>query len=93
MLAVVIAQNSQRVPDEGTGIGLILLGVAIALAVAFTIFTIFRRASKNATTGAPGDTPHKSGHVGTSDPPDARTGDRMPPQRRGVEQSGSSSGS
>ena len=93
MLAVVIAQNSQRVPDEGTGIGLILLGVAIALAVAFAVFTIFRKASKNATTGAPGNTPHKSGHVGTSDPADAQTGDRMPPQRRGVEQSGSSSGS
>ena len=77
MLAVVIAQNSQRVPDEGTGIGLILLGFAIFLAVAFTIFMIFRRMSKSATTGAPGNTPHKSGHVGTSDPPDTRTGARI----------------
>ena len=90
---VVIAQNSQRAPDEGVGFGLILVGVLIAAAVAFLIITIFRKASKSATTGAPGNTPHKSGHVGTSDPPDMRTGDRIAPSRRGVEQSGSSSGS
>ena len=88
-LAIVIAQNSQRVPDEGSGIGLILLGVAIALAVAFTVFMLLRRASKS----RPGTLPHESGHVGVSNPPDTRTGARIEPQRRGVEQSGSSSGS
>ncbi len=90
---VVIAQNSQRTPDEGVGIGLILVGVLIAAAVAFLVITIFRKASKSATTGAPLREPHKPGHVGTSDPPDARTGARIDPSRRGVEQSGSSSGS
>ncbi len=92
----IIAQNSQRVPQEdGIGIGLILVGVAIAIAVAVTIFTIFTKASKRATTGAPGYDPHPSGHVGTSDPAefaDTRTGAKIEP-RRGVEQSGSSSGS
>ncbi len=93
MLATIIAQNSQRVPDEGTGIGLILVGALIAVAVAFTIFMIFRKISKSSAAGAPVATPHKPGHVGTSDPIDARTGARIEPQRRGVEQSGSSSGS
>ena len=88
-LAIVIAQNSQRAPDEGTGIGLILLGVAIALAIAFAVFMFLRRASKS----RPGNLPHTQGHVGVSNPPDTRTGDRIEPQRRGVEQSGSSSGS
>ena len=89
MLAIVIAQNSQNVPDEGTGIGLILLGVAIFLAVVVGVFLFLRRASK----GVPGDLPHDPGHVGTSDPPDTEAGARITPQRRGVEQSGSSSGS
>ncbi len=95
MLGVVtlIAQNSQRAPDEGVGLGLILLGALIAAAVAFLVITIFRKASKSATTGAPGHDPHKPGHVGTSDPPDTRTGARIDPSHRGVEQSGSSSGS
>jgi hypothetical protein len=92
-VAIVIAQNSQEAPEEGTGIGLILLGVLIAAAVAVGIFLIFTRMSKKASTGAPGAEPHDPGHVGVADPPDARTGARIDPSRRGVEQSGSSSGS
>jgi hypothetical protein len=89
VLAIVIAQNSQNVPDEGTGIGLILLGVAIFLAVVVGVFLFLRRASK----GVPGNLPQDPGHVGVSDPPDVDSGARITPQRRGVEQSGSSSGS
>ena len=89
MFAIVIAQNSQRVPDEGTGIGLILLGVAIVLAVVVGVFLFLRRASKS----VPGNLPHEPGHAGTSDPADAQTGATITDQRRGVEQSGSSSGS
>ena len=88
-LITVIAQNSQEAPDEGTGIGLILLGVLIAVAVAVTILMVLRRASKHRPT----DTPHVQGHVGVADPADTRTGARIDPSRRGVEQSGSSSGS
>lgn len=93
-LITIIAQNSQRVPQEdGIGIGLILVGVLIAAAVATTIFLVFTRLSRREAAGAPKYTPHEQGHVGTSDPPDVRTGARIDPSRRGVEQSGSSSGS
>jgi hypothetical protein len=93
-LITIIAQNSQRAPqDDGIGIGLILVGVLIAAAVATTIFLVFTRLSRRESAEAPGYTPHEPGHVGTADPPDARTGARIDPSRRGVEQSGSSSGS
>ena len=76
-------------PATSGALSLSALGVAIALAVAFTVFMLLRRASKS----RPGTLPHESGHVGVSNPPDTRTGARIEPQRRGVEQSGSSSGS
>jgi hypothetical protein len=61
---VVLAQNSQDAPEEGVGIGLILLGVLIAVIVAVAIFMVFTRASKRrATKGSP-DEPHRPGHVG-----------------------------
>jgi heme/copper-type cytochrome/quinol oxidase subunit 2 len=60
----ILAQNSQEAPDEGIGLGLILLGVLIAVIVAVAIFTVFTRASKRrAEKGAPDD-PHRPGHVG-----------------------------
>ena len=93
-LITIIAQNSQRVPqDDGVGIGLILVGVLIAAAVATAIVLVFTRLSRRESSSAPGYTPQEPGHVGTDDPRDARTGARMDPSRRGVEQSGSSSGS
>ena len=93
-LITIIAQNSQRAPqDDGIGIGLILLGVLIAAAVATAIFLVFTRLSRRESASAPQYTPHEQGHVGTTDPPDVRTGAKMTPSRRGVEQSGSSSGS
>ena len=92
-LFITIAQNSQEAPDEGTGIGLILLGVLIVAAVAIGLWLAFTRLQRNRAGMTPGRETHDPGHVGVADPPDARTGARIDPSRRGVEQSGSSSGS
>ena len=67
MLAVVIAQNSQRVPDEGTGIGLILVGVLIAVLVAIAVLTAFRTYSKKTRETGPDREPHKPGHAGRAE--------------------------
>jgi flagellar basal body-associated protein FliL len=63
-LLVILAQNSQDAPDDGVGIGLILVGVLIALAVAVGIFTVFTKGSKRRRTNPPPDEPHEPGHVG-----------------------------
>jgi hypothetical protein len=63
-LLTILAQNSQDAPDEGVGIGLILVGVLIALVVAGAIFTVFAKGSKRRRQAPPPDEPHKSGHVG-----------------------------
>jgi hypothetical protein len=63
-LLVLAQRGTQEVPDEGVGIGLILLGVLIALAVATAIFLAFNKLSKRERQTGPDDTPHRSGHVG-----------------------------
>jgi uncharacterized membrane protein YccC len=64
-LFTILAQNSQRPPeDDGLGIGLILLGVLIAALIAFGIFTVFTKGTKRRRGTAPGDDPHRPGHVG-----------------------------
>ncbi len=63
-LVTVVAQNSQEVPEEGTGIGLILVGVLIAVLVALTVFAILRRISRDRGGSAPPDDPHPPGRVG-----------------------------
>ena len=61
----ILAQNSQRVPeDDGVGIGLILLGILIAALIALAIFTVFTKASKGRRGGAPTEDPHPPGRVG-----------------------------
>ena len=61
----ILAQNSQRPPeDEGIGIGLIILGVLIAVAIAFAIFTVFTKTTKRSRGTAPGEDPHRPGSVG-----------------------------
>jgi hypothetical protein len=63
-LLTILAQNSQDAPDEGVGIGLILVGVLIALLVAGALFTVFTKGSKRRRSTPPPDEPHKPGHVG-----------------------------
>ena len=64
-LLTILAQNSQSPPkDEGIGIGLILLGVLIALTIAFAIFTIFTKGNRKHRGTAPTDDPHPPGQVG-----------------------------
>ena len=64
-LLTILAQNSQSPPkDEGIGIGLILLGVLIALIIAFAIFTIFTKGNRKHRGTAPTEDPHPPGQVG-----------------------------
>jgi flagellar basal body-associated protein FliL len=63
-LAGVLAQNSQDAPEEGVGIGLILLGVLIAVLVAAVLFAVFTKGAKRRQESPPPDEPHKPGHVG-----------------------------
>ena len=66
VLAVVtfLAQNSQEPPDEGVGLGLILLAVLFVIAVAVGIWLAFTKGSKRARGTAPDEEPHRPGHVG-----------------------------
>jgi hypothetical protein len=59
-----LAQNSQDAPEEGVGIGLILVGVLIAVLVAAALFVVFTKGSKRRHESPPPDEPHKPGHVG-----------------------------
>ena len=62
---VLAQRGTQEPPDEGIGIGLILLGVAIVLLVAFAVMFAFRTYSKKTRETGPDATPHKQGHVGS----------------------------
>ncbi|HEX2084115.1 MAG TPA: DUF6479 family protein [Solirubrobacteraceae bacterium] len=64
-IATVLAQRgTQEPPDEGIGIGLIILGVVIALLVALAVITAFRTYSKRTRETGPDREPHRPGHVG-----------------------------
>ena len=71
MLAEIIIfaqeRGTQEPPDEGVGIGLILLGFLIFLLVAAAILYAFRTYSKKTGETGPSRTPHKPGHVGSRD--------------------------
>jgi flagellar basal body-associated protein FliL len=57
-------RGTQEPPDEGVGIGLILLGVLIVILVAAAVLFAFRTYSKKTRETGPDDTPHRPGHVG-----------------------------
>jgi hypothetical protein len=59
----VIAQNAQEPPDEGIGIGLILLGVLIVAAVAVGVWMALSRVSRREAAGPPRE-PHDRDQVG-----------------------------
>ena len=63
-LLTVLAQNSQDAPEEGVGLGLILLAVLFVLAVAVGIWLAFTKGSKRGRGTGPDDEPHRPGHVG-----------------------------
>ena len=66
MLAAVltfIAQNAQEPPEEGVGIGLILLGVLIVIAVAVGVWFALQKLSKREAGGPPRE-PHDPDSVG-----------------------------
>ena len=63
-LLIIAQRGTQEPPDEGTGIGLILVGIAIAALVAFAVIMAFRTYSKKTRETGPDREPHKPGHAG-----------------------------
>ena len=63
-LVTFLAQNSQDAPEEGVGVGLILLAVLFVIAVVVGIWLAFTKGSKRARGTAPDEEPHRPGHVG-----------------------------
>ena len=63
-LITFLAQNSQDAPEEGVGLGLILLAVLFVIAVVAGIWLAFTRGSKRKGGTGPDDEPHRPGHVG-----------------------------
>ena len=59
----IIAQNAQEPPEEGVGLGLILLGVLIVIAIAVGVWLALSRLSKREAGGPPRE-PHDPGSVG-----------------------------
>lgn len=63
-IAILAQRGTQEPPDEGTGIGLILVGVLIAALVAIAVITAFRTYSRKTRETGPDREPHKPGHAG-----------------------------
>ncbi|HEX8121871.1 MAG TPA: hypothetical protein VF549_11465 [Solirubrobacteraceae bacterium] len=63
-ITILAQRGTQEPPDEGTGIGLILLGFGLAILVAVAIFMAFRTYSRKTRETGPSNEPHKPGHVG-----------------------------
>ena len=67
MLATILIlaqRGTQEPPEEGLGIGLILLGFLFFLLVAAAILFAFRTYSKKTREKGPDDAPHTPGHAG-----------------------------
>ena len=62
-LLTFLAQNSQDAPEEGVGLGLILLGVLIAIAVFAAVFFVFSKSSKRRAGTAPEREPQDPKHT------------------------------
>ena len=67
LLTILAQRGTQEPPDEGTGLGLILVGVLIALAVAAGVIMFLKTVSKRERGGGPPNKPHEPGHVGSRD--------------------------
>jgi hypothetical protein len=63
-LVTFLAQNSQDAPEEGVGLGLILLAVLFVIAVVVGIWLAVTRGAKRRASNPPPDDPHPPGHVG-----------------------------
>ena len=64
LLTILAQRGTQEPPDEGTGIGLILVGVLIALVIAAGVIMFLKTVSKR-ERGGPPNKPHEPGHVGS----------------------------
>ena len=66
-LAILAQRGTQEPPDEGTGIGLILVGVLVVILVALAVLMAFRTYSKKTRETGPDREPHKPGHAGRAE--------------------------
>ena len=64
-ILILAQRGTHEPPDDGIGIGLILLGVLIAALVALAVIAAFRMYSKRTRETGPDREPHKPGHVGS----------------------------
>ncbi|HEX8206637.1 MAG TPA: DUF6479 family protein [Solirubrobacteraceae bacterium] len=63
-LMVLAQRGTQEPPDEGIGIGLILLGVLIVAVLVLAVVMAFRTYSKKTRERGPDKEPHAPGHAG-----------------------------
>ena len=63
---VLAQRGTQEPPDEGVGIGLILLGVLIVLLLVSAVMFAFRTYSKKTREVGPDRDSHAPGHAGRS---------------------------
>jgi hypothetical protein len=63
-IAILAQRGTHEPPDEGIGIGLILLGVLIVILAFSAIAFAFRTYTRKTHDTGPDRTPHKPGHVG-----------------------------
>ena len=64
ILSILAQRGTQEPPDEGTGIGLILVGVLVVILAVLAVIFAFRTYSKRTRETGPDDEPHTPGHVG-----------------------------
>lgn len=64
LLTLLAQRGTQEPPDEGIGVGLIILTVLVIAALAVAILFVLRKVSKRERAGGPPSQPHEPGHVG-----------------------------
>ena len=63
-IAILAQRGTHEPPDEGIGIGLILLGVLLVILAVSAIAFAFRTYSRRTREKGPDRAPHRPGHVG-----------------------------
>lgn len=66
-LLVLAQRGTQEPPDDGIGVGLIILAVVVVAAIAVGLLMAFKAMSRRERGGGPPAQPHEPGHVGSRD--------------------------
>ena len=65
LLTLLAQRGTQEPPDDGIGVGLIIVGVLIVAALILGVIFFLRTVSKRERGGGPPAQPHEPGHVGS----------------------------